>query len=472
MATQGFNDRAHPLAIFSIVPLGVHADKIIQHRKNNPYVSKLHNDERALNIGHFQTSPSTLATVGRHLMSNIVIPFPFISQFQCSFEIDTETRVITLVDRSSKQTTNAYGGEGSGFAPGTDRRVVIQEDLNTTITMGPPNNLIVFRIEWHQDGTETHVYRREGFRIPSHLARTLSTDPTKDAILPTNQATRADTPDVTESPITYDTIDTIGNGAFGEVVMARDKDTLKIMAVKILRPKKGQSDTIIHREVNALKTLSHPHIVSYIGSQGWGSTTIEIFMELKQGSLSSLLSPDGTHQIPDGKFVYSFLHQVLQALDFLAVKNIIHRDIKPENILYSAQSNPKYLFCLGDFGLCFDQHQNRRADSYVGTPAYMAPEMGVEFQSNKLDIWSLFMTLVWVFNFDEFRDKVRTLAQPGTLTVKDKAITSYLMKYRHMAEECPGDRASAAQMLLQLYDGEGLTTPRDQVRPITGYGST
>ena len=83
---------------------------------------------------------------------------------------------------------------------------------------------------------------------------------------------------------------------------------------------------------------------------------------------------------------YSACDQILQALDFLAVKGIVHRDVKPENILYEAYGHlgEEYRFQLGDFGLC---NSTVDAVTCVGTPFYMAPEVFQHgTQTDKMDV--------------------------------------------------------------------------------------
>jgi serine/threonine protein kinase len=66
--------------------------------------------------------------------------------------------------------------------------------------------------------------------------------------------------------------------------------------------------------------------------------------------------------------------------------------VKPENILYVSQPNGQYQFQLGDFGLC---NRTVSAETYTGSPVYMASEMYLNgSQTSKLDIWSLFVTML------------------------------------------------------------------------------
>jgi serine/threonine protein kinase len=112
-------------------------------------------------------------------------------------------------------------------------------------------------------------------------------------------------------------------------------------------------------------------------------------MGLKEGTLESLVESEGS--LP-ASVTDPIFPQMLQALDFLACNGIIHRDVKPANILYISQLGGQYQFQLGDFGFC---NCAISAESNVGTPIYIAPEMrdkGV--QTSKADVWSLFVTML------------------------------------------------------------------------------
>ena len=122
-------------------------------------------------------------------------------------------------------------------------------------------------------------------------------------------------------------------------------------------------------------------------------------MGLKEGTLESMIAngPAGLDLVDRVA-----LH-MLQALDYLANKDIIHRDVKPENILYTSQGGGQYHFQLGDFGLC---NRANNATTFAGSRIYMAPEMfSGGSQTTKLDVWSLFVTLVWALDFGGFRQK-------------------------------------------------------------------
>lgn len=186
-------------------------------------------------------------------------------------------------------------------------------------------------------------------------------------------------------------------------------------------------------------------------------------MGLKDGTLKSLVL--GGEFLSVHNLAKCVCHQMLQALDCLAVNGIVHRDVKPENILYTALPGAEYQFHLGDFGLC---NRTVSARSSVGTPLYTAPEIFEHgIQTHKVDVSSLFVTIAWTLDFDGFRQSVQHFTSLQQAQQALLAITSKIGDIQEMARVDPDERASAAQMLVKRFDGEGLSTQRNQVPPLS-----
>lgn len=81
--------------------------------------------------------------------------------------------------------------------------------------------------------------------------------------------------------------------------------------------------------------------------------------------------------------------QLIEALSQAELRGIIHRDIKPANILFK-DGKVK----LADWGFSRLLQNGETTCSFIGSPAYMAPELlkGEEY-TQKADIWSLGVVL-------------------------------------------------------------------------------
>ncbi|KLJ10845.1 hypothetical protein EMPG_09859 [Blastomyces silverae] len=448
----------HPYTLFSLVPLNERAKEVISDPENQHLTSTQANGTVVLDIGfHIRSrSHDTLATLGRGNDADIYVSGSMISKIQCSFEVETESNVIMLYDRSYGQTTQVLGDGAIPFEHGRSRKVVVLDQVNAIIGMGGvARNLVQFKLQWHFDpfSMMNSVKNWKGLCIPCvdkpRLARTIDES---DTVLGSQRVTRPHTVAQGSLIMRYFKLSFLGSGAFGEVHRAVDMDSGRLMAVKILTPPgNGSEEALLNwrrsryyslkREVEAISHLSHPHIVEYIASQGWGDGKVEIFMGLKQGSLESLCLSGATFN-KDALF-----NQMLLALCYLADKNIIHRDVKPENILYVTAENG-HRFQLGDFGVCNVAYQAR---TVIGTQIYMAPEvaLGGE-QTPKADVWSLFVTMVWTLNCQGFREKSRQFLSNADIY---KAIDSIaaneqrVSDIKEMAVPDPRNRASALDML-------------------------
>ena len=203
--------------------------------------------------------------------------------------------------------------------------------------------------------------------------------------------------------------------------------------------------------------MGKPNIADLITSQGWGDrcSSIEIFMGLEEGSVIDL-SYSKRFTLPSG-FPQSCLHQMLLALDFLALQGIVHRDVKPENILFShSAEGPGLHFRLTDFGV---GKLEKDAYSRQGTDWYMAPEILVlrkgrdagnrikERQSPKVDVWSLFVAIAFARDVCGYQERDLDTNDQILTAVREARREHWMSKYSAMAIEDPHERASAKELL-------------------------
>lgn len=186
-------------------------------------------------------------------------------------------------------------------------------------------------------------------------------------------------------------------------------------------------------------------------------------MELQDGNLSSLVTSGRFNE----QLANSLFHHGLQALDYISYQDLIHRDVKPDNFMFK-ELRGQYDFLLGDFGL---SNRTTVAHTFAGSPLYMAPEMFQKQcqQTHKIDMWAFLVTMGWVLNVGRLRalDKAKTIEEIH-LEVLTESRNWPLSDIQEMAIYDPAKRASAAQMLIKCFNGQGLSTPRNKVPTLVG----
>ncbi|KAA0710018.1 Cyclin-dependent kinase 12 [Triplophysa tibetana] len=195
----------------------------------------------------------------------------------------------------------------------------------------------------------------------------------------------------------FDIIGIIGEGTYGQVYKAKDKDTGELVALKKVRldnEKEGFPITAI-REIKILRQLNHSSVVNmkeivtdkqdaldFKKDKGAFYLVFEYMDHDLMGLLESgLVSFSHEH-------VQSFMHQLMEGLDYCHKKNFLHRDIKCSNILLNNSGQIK----LADFGLArlYNSEESRPYTNKVITLWYRPPELllGEERYSPAIDVWS------------------------------------------------------------------------------------
>ena len=195
-------------------------------------------------------------------------------------------------------------------------------------------------------------------------------------------------------------------------------------------------------------------------------------MPLKEGSVLDLVEiPDRV--ITDAEIADDVLRQMAKALKFLAKHRLIHRDIKPANILYDTRmqddgATAYYHFQLADFNLSND---TSLAQTTVGTPIFMAPEVyDRQPQKSNADIWSLFVTIVWIHNVDDFRSYSTDDKFELRNKITDISQSDMFQDIRGMAEQDPARRITARD-LNRLLEESSTRAPQTSLES-TGSGAT
>uniref|UniRef100_T1J0E3 cyclin-dependent kinase n=1 Tax=Strigamia maritima TaxID=126957 RepID=T1J0E3_STRMM len=183
-------------------------------------------------------------------------------------------------------------------------------------------------------------------------------------------------------------IEKIGEGTYGVVYKAKDKDTGRVVALKKIRletESEGVPSTAI-REISLLKELDHPNVVRLLDVVNADRKLYLVFEYLNK-DLKKFMDDSPTSSL-DSSLVKSYLWQLLQGIAYCHSHRVLHRDLKPQNLLIDVEGNIK----LADFGLARAFGVPVRTYTHeVVTLWYRAPEilLGSRFYNTPVDVWSI-----------------------------------------------------------------------------------
>ncbi|MBL8152176.1 MAG: serine/threonine protein kinase, partial [Blastocatellia bacterium] len=199
----------------------------------------------------------------------------------------------------------------------------------------------------------------------------------------------------------FEIINRLGQGGMGEVLLARDSELGRHVAIKLLRSRYASDEKIRRRflrEAQTASMITHPNIAT-IYEIGEIDSVPYIVMEYVKGFTLSEHLKNSPFKISE---VVSIGEQVALALAEAHAAGIIHRDIKSSNIILNEKNRVKVL----DFGLAkpgiFDPTEKTDPSSRItepgillGTVNYMSPEQasGTDKIDHRGDIFSLGIVL-------------------------------------------------------------------------------
>lgn len=168
----------------------------------------------------------------------------------------------------------------------------------------------------------------------------------------------------------------LGQGAMGEVYLAKDTVIGRQVALKVIRPALagldpgGEIQARFQREARSAGTLSHPHIVT-VYEFGEDEGLFFLAMEYVEGEdFSALLSEKALTPTE----ILEVVAQVCEGLQQAHKHGILHRDIKPSNVMVTREDGGLRAKLM-DFGVAKSTGAAAtQTGQVVGTLAYMAPE--------------------------------------------------------------------------------------------------
>ncbi|WP_053234247.1 serine/threonine-protein kinase [Sandaracinus amylolyticus] len=261
----------------------------------------------------------------------------------------------------------------------------------------------------------------------------------------------------------------IGEGTMGSVHRATREPDGRAVAIKII-PASAATEELtkrLEREGRALAALRHPHVLE-VFDLGVDPLGTYLVTELATGvSLDDMLQR--ARLAP--ALALAIADQVISALAHAHEVGILHRDVKPGNVIVGEGPGGAPHAKLLDFGLAkFHDRVAFGAETtltsrgtFVGTPAYVAPEQvfgpSVDARSDVYSAGVLLFELLtgsWPFVAEEVVDVLRAhalQAPPALSAMRDDVV------FREELEELvaralaknPGKRFADARELLAAF---------------------
>jgi serine/threonine-protein kinase len=193
----------------------------------------------------------------------------------------------------------------------------------------------------------------------------------------------------------YDVVEHIATGGMGMVFRARDVESDRPVALKVLTKEMAAKQAMLvrfQREAKSAMKLHHENIVSTY-EIGEINGNFFLAMEFIDGTdLHDYTKQKGTLDPEEARQI---ILQGARALRHAGEQNIVHRDVKPSNFLLVKRGGGRPLVKLTDFGLArevdADEFRVTRAGTTVGTIDYMAPEQARDSSAadHRSDLYSL-----------------------------------------------------------------------------------
>ncbi|XP_074068518.1 serine/threonine-protein kinase 10 [Macrotis lagotis] len=254
----------------------------------------------------------------------------------------------------------------------------------------------------------------------------------------------------------WEIVGELGDGAFGKVYKAKNKETGELAAAKVIETKSEEEleDYIV--EIEILATCDHPYIVKLLGAF-YHDGKLWIMIEFCPGGAVDAIMLELDRGLTEPQ-IQVICRQMLEALAYLHSKKIIHRDLKAGNVLMTLDGDIK----LADFGVSAKNVKTlQKRDSFIGTPYWMAPEVVMcETMKDtpydyKADIWSLGITLIEMAQIEPPHHELNPMrvllkiakSDPPTLLTPSKWSLDFRDFLKTALDKNPETRPSAAQLL-------------------------
>ena len=249
----------------------------------------------------------------------------------------------------------------------------------------------------------------------------------------------------------FECAEKVGVGGMGVVHRARDRQTDRLVALKLLEGRDASEIERARREADILARLAHPAIVSYVADGITEDGRLFLAMEWIDGiTAARRIAGDGFTL----RETIATAKRILGALAAAHALGVFHRDVKPTNVLLP-DGDPERAMLI-DFGIARvgDAVTSlTRTGMTLGTPGYMAPEQarGQKTLTSAIDVFGLACTLY------EFATGVPAFSGTMPSAVLIKILVAEPVPLEQLCPEAP--HALCAWLARMLRKDAGARTP-------------
>jgi len=288
----------------------------------------------------------------------------------------------------------------------------------------------------------------------------------------------------------YEVVRPLGEGSMGQVFLARQRDSGKQVAVKVLHEQVARDPKfreLFEKEMRLMTRFQHPNVVAVYDASADDPNGLCMVMEYVPGvDMEELLKKGPLSVERTGKL----LGQMCSALQAAHGEGIVHRDLKPANMMVMDAGQAQECLKVMDFGLAkmansvhisLEKLKGDGPDIATGTAEYMAPEQvrGDELD-HRGDLYSvgciLFEMLTGKLPFDRqtipelltahAEDPIPRFSEVGVTNLPrevEKIVTWCMAKY-------PVERPQSAWELAKRWEGATGDRILEEIAPPSPSG--
>ena len=181
----------------------------------------------------------------------------------------------------------------------------------------------------------------------------------------------------------------LGRGGMGAVLLARDVELDRLVAIKVLPPDLAAHAELRERFLRETRTaagFNHPNIVSVFAVEQADGLLCLVMEYVDGDTLTQRVRRGGPLSPAEAVRLFE---ETGWALAYAHSRGVIHRDVKPDNILLERATGRAL---ITDFGIARTNAADglTRVGEVIGTPQFMSPEQAAgEALDGRSDLYSL-----------------------------------------------------------------------------------